>query len=62
MHVYIDESGTFSIPKRIKGPSISCAGALTIPTSRHDQILDDFRKLRVKEMTAASILAEIGPI
>ena len=45
VHVYIDESGSFSIPKRARGPSVSCVGALTIPTAQHDEIITEFREL-----------------
>jgi Protein of unknown function (DUF3800) len=45
MHIYIDESGSFCIPKRSRKPAISCLGALTIPTSQHDEIIHDFIRL-----------------
>jgi hypothetical protein len=45
VHVYIDESGSFSIPKRARRPSVSCVGALTIPTAQHDEIIAEFREL-----------------
>ena len=45
MHVFVDESGTFSVPKRSNGPSVSCCGALTLPTHRLDEILSSFKAL-----------------
>jgi hypothetical protein len=44
VHICIDESGTFSIPRR-RGPSISCVGALTIPDSTFGTVTDRFTEL-----------------
>lgn len=41
MHVFIDESGTFAVPK-VPAPSISCAGALTLPSAHLDEIYAGF--------------------
>jgi hypothetical protein len=45
VYVYIDESGSFCIPKRAERPALSCVGALTIPTAQHDEIIAEFREL-----------------
>ncbi len=45
MRVYIDESGSFSIPAQPKRPAISYCGALTLPTSRLEEVTDGFREL-----------------
>ena len=42
MHIYIDESGTFVIPADRRGPAISCAGALIVPESQHEQVVATF--------------------
>jgi hypothetical protein len=42
MYIYIDESGAFAIPKRNPGPAVSCAGALVLPESCHDEIVAEF--------------------
>ena len=44
VHTYIDESGTFAIPKRT-GPSVSCVGAVIVPDASHDAIMRDFLAL-----------------
>jgi hypothetical protein len=45
MHIYIDESGSFVIPPN--GRSKVCAvAALVIPTSRHDELLNEFVQIR----------------
>jgi hypothetical protein len=45
MHIYIDESGTFAIPRRNNGPAIACCGALAIPSDYRDEIFAGFKKL-----------------
>jgi hypothetical protein len=45
MHIYIDESGSFVIPPT-GGSKICAVAALVIPTSRHDQLLNEFIQLR----------------
>ena len=44
MHIYIDESGTFTIPL-LKTPAISCVVALVIPDAVHDEMLSGFEDL-----------------
>lgn len=45
MHIYIDESGSFIVPT-VKKPKVSCVAALVLPSSKHDEILDGFFKIR----------------
>lgn len=47
MHIYIDESGTFAIPKR-EGPSISCAGAVVVADRTREELLREFLVLSTK--------------
>jgi hypothetical protein len=45
MHIYIDESGSFVTPAAMK-PKVSCVAALVVPSSKHDQLLRDFIRVR----------------
>lgn len=45
MHVYVDESGTFSIPRQATSPAVSCCGALTLPTERKQEVFSGFEAL-----------------
>ena len=45
MHIYIDESGSFTTPI-ILMPKISCVTALVLPSSHTDEILDGYLKIR----------------
>ena len=45
MHIFIDESGSFNIPASAIGPSISCAGALTVPDTELAKLEVDFLAL-----------------
>ncbi|MDI3308319.1 MAG: hypothetical protein QJR07_14600 [Acetobacteraceae bacterium] len=45
MHIFVDESGSFTIPKERKGPSISCAGAVILPSAEAPTILADLQRL-----------------
>jgi hypothetical protein len=45
MHIYVDESGSFSIPSDRQAPSIGCAGALIIPEARHSEVTAGFETL-----------------
>jgi hypothetical protein len=44
MHVYIDESGTFTIPT-FKKSSVSCVSALVIPDATHEEAIAGFDAL-----------------
>jgi hypothetical protein len=44
MHIYIDESGSFMIPK-VKKPKVSCVTALIIPSSKNEKVLNEFIKI-----------------
>jgi Protein of unknown function (DUF3800) len=44
MHIYIDESGTFTIPA-LKKPAMSCVAALVIPDQVHDEVMSRFEAL-----------------
>ncbi|MGA9767916.1 MAG: hypothetical protein WBV94_02680 [Blastocatellia bacterium] len=44
MHIYIDESGSFIIPKSRK-PKVSCVAALVIPSSKNEEVLNEFIKI-----------------
>lgn len=52
MHVYIDESGTFTIPT-IQKRSVSCVAALILPSSENDEILDEFDGMRSRWLPGA---------
>lgn len=45
MHVYIDESGIFVTP-RDKKPKVSCVAALIVPSSKNEEVLNEFAKIR----------------
>jgi hypothetical protein len=45
MHVFVDESGSFTIPRSSGGPAISCVGAVVLPSSELEVILAGFRTL-----------------
>jgi len=45
MHIYIDESGSFLVPKE-KKPRVSCVAALVIPSSRRRDVVKEFKMLR----------------
>lgn len=45
MHVFIDESGSFQIPQQCNRPSVSCIGALVVPSHDMDTLLRDFHLL-----------------
>lgn len=45
MHIYIDESGSFTTPT-ILVPKISCISALVLPSSQNDEIIDEYLKIR----------------
>lgn len=42
MYIFIDESGSFSIPKDPKKPSVSCVGALLIPEDSYSHVSEEF--------------------
>lgn len=45
MHIYIDESGAFIVPK-IQKTRISCVAALVIPSSKKEEIFIEFENIR----------------
>jgi hypothetical protein len=45
MHIYVDESGIFSNPQS-KTNVPSCLGALTLPTTRQEQIFADYERIK----------------
>jgi hypothetical protein len=45
MHVFIDESGSFAIPKGDPAPAVSCAGAVLVPSAHAEAIVADFMTL-----------------
>jgi hypothetical protein len=45
MHIYIDESGTFTIPT-IKKQSVSCVVALIVPDRDYEAVIESYNKLR----------------
>lgn len=45
MHIYIDESGSFTTPI-ILMPKISCITALIIPSAQNDEIINEYLKIR----------------
>jgi hypothetical protein len=45
LRIFIDESGSFSIPETEKW-SVSCTGALVIPDSVYDKVVEDFDALK----------------
>ena len=45
MHIYIDESGTFTAPPGGQH-TISCVAALVLPASKKDRVLGEFQRLR----------------
>lgn len=42
MHIFVDESGSFTVPARTKRPSISCVGAVILPSSEVESVIHDF--------------------
>lgn len=44
VHIYIDESGPFGIP-RANRPAINMVGALILPDTKHDAVLNEFELL-----------------
>lgn len=47
MHIYIDESGNFLIPKVTKS-KVSCIGALIVPAIQKEEIFDRFKEIKKK--------------
>ena len=45
MHIFIDESGSFTIPEAGK-PSLCCVGALVVPESTHSLLIHNFERAR----------------
>lgn len=45
MHIFIDESGSFTIPKGATAPAVSCVGAVVMPSADADAIQADFAAL-----------------
>lgn len=47
MHIYIDESGNFLIPKVTKS-KVSCIGALIVPAIQKEEIFNRFKEIKKK--------------
>lgn len=45
MHIFIDESGTFTVPKDGSAPALSCVGAVVLPSAEIDAIQAAFSDL-----------------
>lgn len=58
MHIYIDESGTFTVPT-VQKRSVSCVAALILPSSENDEILEEFDEMRSRWLPGLPVGAEI---
>lgn len=54
MHIYIDESGSFLVPKDKKS-RVSCVAALVIPSSRRREVVKEFKRLRASWGSAEEV-------
>lgn len=45
MHIFIDESGSFTVPSEAKKPAVSAVGAVLLPSLQTPQILAEFKRL-----------------
>ena len=46
MHIFIDESGSFTVPGTATKPALSAVGAVLLPSEHISQIFVDFQKLK----------------
>jgi len=47
MRIYVDESGSFDVQPNLRRP-VSCVGALVIPEAVHDDLIMEYRSLRLR--------------